>query len=195
MDVYLGEKGLEDLTPGDPVIHRVGDLQAQAARMRAAVARACGVAPVPIPASKTISKAPAPIVARVTTPPAPLASPASEYVDPAHRAAFDRAGYRCVKDTVKKVALFEGTRSGREVYLVNGRPGITVVVHPDMLACAQAAVSEPASAIRIAPFNHDNLRTFPAHDNGGENPVRYGRAVDCRTLGALEDFLRAFDAA
>jgi hypothetical protein len=202
VDVYLGKKSVEDLSERNPVIHRVADLQARADRMRTAVARIRSGTPT-APRAPTSSHPLTP--AKSAHSPAPMRStkpaarrsgvPGTGDVDPHLRAVFERAGYTCVKDTVKKVALFVGRISGREVYLINGRPTITVVVHPDQMTWVKAAVREPASAVTSDLFHHDNLRTFPARDHGGVNPVRYGRAVTCRTMGALEQFLAAFDAA
>lgn len=203
VDVYLAKKGLEDLKEGNPVISRIPNLQASAKRMRAAVAGLRSGTPmtppdpVSIRASSTVrmtSSIPARASKPVST--VPLApSSTTDYVDPSLRATFERAGFTFVKDTVKKVALFAGRTSGREVYLVNGRPTITVVIHPGQLAWTKAAVCEPASSITSDLFHHDNLRSFPSRNNGGEKPVRYGHAVTCQTLGALKDFLKAFDAA
>jgi hypothetical protein len=204
VDVYLGKKVLEDLTERDPVINRVRDLQAQARRMREAVERVRTGAPMPtlapmpttypVPSSAAISGTPSPTRSTRTSPAAETA-PAADYVDLGRRAVFERIGFRCVNDKVKKVALFAGRASEREVYLVNGRSGIIVVVHPNMLDRAKAAVREPASTVKPKLFHNDDMRTFPDRDNGGKRPVRYGRAVACQTLGALEDFLISFDAA
>lgn len=125
---------------------------------------------------------------------APKGPPHGGWVDPARRAAFERAGYDCVKDTVKKVALFSACTSRREVYLVNGDQDIVVAVHPELLAYAKAVVRDPGSCVKDGFFHHANLLTFPLRENGGQKPVHYGRAVICRTLGALEEFLRAFGA-
>lgn len=199
VDVYLGRKTREELTEGDPVAYRFDTLRQQSSEVRAAMLR-LGVG-VPLPGGESPSKAP-PVVPRTPRAAAkptgdciPPISKTGDFVDPERRAAFERAGYDCTKDTVKRVALFTSGTSRREVYLVNNRADIIAVVHPDLYNAARAAAHEPGSRVNPEWFHHSNLRTFPKRQNEGKGEIHFGSAVTCRTLGALEEFLRAFDRA
>lgn len=197
VDVYLGRKELEDLTAKDPVARRFEALREHAREVRAAVKRLGGRVPLaPMESEPVQAPVEAFMVRPVPKPSVERAPPSSamDRDDPSRRAAFERAGYRCTKDTAK-VALFTAGATRREVYLVNNRADIIVVVHPDLHKLAEAVVREPGSRVNSKLFHHSNLRSFPQRVNGGKDPIHFGAAVTCRTLGALEEFLKAFDGS
>ena len=195
VNVYLGSVRPEDLHERDPVRGRIEWLTQASHSMRAAVSALRGSEglPAPMPVPVPVRPAPAPVMVPAPRP-EKVRSEASvdvDHVAPAHRQAFRAAGYVCVNDHRKKVALFTGSRTGREVYLLNEGLTIQVVVHPGLRERAQAAADVIGARVDF-PYKHANLGTFK-EAMGPDSASPQGAKIRLRTPGDLERFLGLFD--
>jgi len=195
--VYLREKSVDELVPGDPVRHRARTLDEDYQRMSRATSSLLGEAPehhfAPEPPALTFSQIPAFDTGKhAQTKPANPRKPKApnEERDEEVRLIIDelvRSGCRLVHQ-IKKVALFE-TRNGELAYLVKEQSRLSEIVlsvHPDHRPEDLARCQGITSASAGHRFS-SSYRRFPTMLNNGEQKEHYGRHV---RLGSLDDCRR-----
>jgi hypothetical protein len=196
VDVYLGLKRIEDLTPNDPVRHRVAQLQADALRMKESTVRLRSVR------HQNVS-------VRITTPSdhptvtAPFSSllPKSKGFVPVPNKslspsnnlevlqAFADAGYSKTHETYK-IDHFSGRNEISRVYTKRGKT-ISIVLHPDAKSLAQSVLQNLGTMGEA--YHNSNMTDYPKRMHTGASAIPYGYPVTFETADALREFLIAFD--
>lgn len=197
--IYLREKSVDELAPGDPVRHRARTLHEDYQRMSKATSSLLGKAPdhrfAPKLSTSTSAFAQSPVIDTGRDPQTkPLDPRKPERSDEEREeevrliiGELVRSGCRLVHQ-IKKVALFE-TRTGQPVYLAKEQSGlkhIVLSVHPDQ----RPEDLERCPGVTSAAAGHRfgaSYRRFPKMLNNGQKEEHYGRHV---TLGSLDDCKR-----
>jgi len=195
--VYLREKSVHELAPGDPVRNRARTLDEDYRRVSKATSSLLGKAPdqrfAPTPSTSTSPLVPVFDTGKhaQTKPAVPRRPKASnEEREEEVRLIIGelvRSGARLVHQT-KKVALFE-TRTGELAYLAREQSRLNEIVlsvhpahRPEDLA-RHPGITSAAAGHRFS----SNYRRFPTMLNNGQKEEHYGRHV---TLGSLDDCKR-----
>ena len=194
VDVYLGIKSMPDLVRNDPVRHRVAQLQADAQRMEEATAslrtEGCQVAPRQTAAPVTSAMA-VRVSSSFSRPKKIGAKPMM--TNPNNNSemmqALADAGYTGMAGTIK-VDFFIGRSEIARVYTRKGK-AISVVVHPDAISRAQAALQNLGTMGDA--YHNSNMVGYPKRKHTGKNAIAYGYPVNFETASALRKFLIAFD--
>ena len=197
--VYLGEKGLDELSEKDPVRGRVSWLREASARMEASTRALGGVAGVQVVTVAPPRPDDAPLVAlpprRSPKDPSEVGWTARPIAPPweaeaMEEAAVEAAGFMKV-DGTKKVLVFRRAADGREVYLVRGTAKRKLIVHPGHATDADRAL--PGTGGVFEGFYHNaNMSRFPRRRNKGAGEVHYGLGYAFPSGDGVTGFLKRF---
>lgn len=106
--------------------------------------------------------------------------------------AFEGTSFALSYDT-NKLSLFQGGNPVRDIYLDKALRKLQIVVSPSEKEHAMRAC-QSSGGIGETMVHNSNMRRFPERTHTGAGPTRVGLPIRFETVGALHDFLIAFDS-